>query len=202
MQSWKGVRLISNLNSASTPRELQAIDVSSFETSLTLASAHALVLLEDGLVGDPMEKTTLEAMKWKLGKGDIVSPMPVEGINGSSNTASKAPQIAIKRRFQFSSALKRMSTVSVVSGPTTQKRTFVAVKGAPETLKKMYTKLPENYESTYKWFAQRGSRVLALGYKFVDASSDSQVCLETTLHSSAWSDNRSTSDKQASARRR
>jgi cation-transporting ATPase 13A1 len=122
-----------------------------------------------------MEKTTLEAMKWGLGKGDIVSPLPAAAVNGNSNTAAKTPQIAIKRRFQFSSALKRMSTVSVVSGPSTPKRTFVAVKGAPETLKKMYTKLPENYESTYKWFAQRGSRVLALGYKFMDVSSESQV---------------------------
>lgn len=161
--------------SASTPRELQPINASSIETSLTLASAHALVLLEDGLVGDPMEKTTLEAMKWKLGKGDVVAPLPAEAVNGTGNSAVKAPQIAIKRRFQFSSALKRMSTVSVVSGASSQKRTFAAVKGAPETLKKMYTKLPEDYESTYKWFAQRGSRVLALGYKYIDVSSENQV---------------------------
>lgn len=43
------------------------------ETTLTLAAAHALVLLEDGtIVGDPMEKTTLSALDWKLSKGKLV----------------------------------------------------------------------------------------------------------------------------------
>ena len=40
------------------------------ETTLCLAAAHALVRLDDGtIVGDPMEKTTLEALDWKLSKG-------------------------------------------------------------------------------------------------------------------------------------
>ena len=40
------------------------------ETVLTLAAAHALVKLDDGtIVGDPMEKTTLDAMEWTLGNG-------------------------------------------------------------------------------------------------------------------------------------
>ena len=41
------------------------------ETVLTLAAAHALVKLDDGtIVGDPMEKTTLDAMEWTLGNGE------------------------------------------------------------------------------------------------------------------------------------
>lgn len=40
------------------------------ETTLCLAAAHALVKLDDGaIVGDPMEKTTLEALEWTFGKG-------------------------------------------------------------------------------------------------------------------------------------
>lgn len=39
-------------------------------TTLCLAAAHALVKLDYGtIVGDPMEKTTLEALDWKLGAG-------------------------------------------------------------------------------------------------------------------------------------
>ena len=44
------------------------------ETVLTLATAHALVKLDDGIiVGDPMEKTTLDAMEWTLGNGGYES---------------------------------------------------------------------------------------------------------------------------------
>ena len=41
------------------------------ETLLTLAAAHALVKLDDGtIVGDPMEKTTLDGVEWTLGNGE------------------------------------------------------------------------------------------------------------------------------------
>lgn len=39
-------------------------------TMLTLAAAHSLVLLDNGtVVGDPMEKTTLESLRWRIEKG-------------------------------------------------------------------------------------------------------------------------------------
>ncbi|EPQ28853.1 uncharacterized protein PFL1_03656 [Pseudozyma flocculosa PF-1] len=137
----------------------------SSEATLTLASAHALVLLEDGLVGDPMEKTTLEAMDWKLNKGDVLSPTDPKASNHRFT-------INVRRRFQFSSALKRMSTVSFVVDAGGSRRTLAAVKGAPETLKSMYANLPAHYDETYKGFTRRGSRVLALGYKFMDDVKD------------------------------
>lgn len=108
------------------------------------------------MVGDPMEKTTLSALDWKLTKGDNLSP--------NAKDAPHKFQINIKRRYQFSSALKRMSTISSVNDASGRKWA-VAVKGAPETLKGMYTKVPEWYDETYRWYTRRGSRVLALGYK-------------------------------------
>jgi cation-transporting ATPase 13A1 len=143
--------------SSSNPRELVAVTKTKKETTLALAAAHALVLLEDGtMVGDPMEKTTLSALDWKLTKGDNLAP--------SSKDAPHKMQINIKRRYQFSSALKRMSTISsVVDG--NGRKFAVAVKGAPETLKGMYNQVPEWYDETYRWYTRRGSRVLALGYK-------------------------------------
>lgn len=168
--------LIISACSHDKPKELVEVSATSLETTLTLASAHALVLLEDGIVGDPMEKTALESLKWKVQKGDIVAPDLEVDAKGGKTSAHKA-QIHIKRRFQFSSALKRMSTVSTVNlqQANTKKRTFVAVKGAPETLRTMYNSVPSDYESTYKWFAQRGSRVLALGYRWMDNVQESQV---------------------------
>lgn len=100
-------------------------------------------------------------------KGDQVAP-----------TAKDAPhksQIHIRRRYQFSSALKRMSTISAMSD--SQGRKWVAaVKGAPETLKGMYTEVPTWYDETYRWYTRRGSRVLALGYKEMKIQSEQVSC--------------------------
>jgi cation-transporting ATPase 13A1 len=87
--------------------------------------------------------------------------------------------INVRRRFQFSSLLKRMSTISLVrvGGKNGGERALISVKGAPETLKGMYAEVPAEYEKTYKWFAQRGSRVLALGYKWVDGMGKNEVRL-------------------------
>ena len=135
------------------------------DTTVTLASAHALVLLEDGtLVGDPMEKTTLNALDWKLSKGDNLSP------NNAKDSRHRF-QITVRRRYQFSSALKRMSTLAAVNEPSGRKW-IAAVKGAPETLKTMYTHVPEFYDETYRWYTRRGSRVLALGWKSMNVQSD------------------------------
>jgi cation-transporting ATPase 13A1 len=41
------------------------------ETTLCLAAAHTLIQLDDGtIIGDPMEKTTLEALDWTISKGE------------------------------------------------------------------------------------------------------------------------------------
>nr|XP_019003040.1 cation-transporting ATPase 13A1 [Kwoniella mangroviensis CBS 8507]OCF66501.1 cation-transporting ATPase 13A1 [Kwoniella mangroviensis CBS 8507] len=142
---------------SSDPKKLVPVTETGKNTTLTLAAAHALVLLEDGtIVGDPMEKTTLSALDWKLSKGDNISP--------NSKEAPHKHQINIRRRYQFSSALKRMSTISAISDAHGRKW-IAAVKGAPETLKGMYVSVPEYYEETYRWYTRRGSRVLALGIK-------------------------------------
>jgi hypothetical protein len=88
--------------------------------------------------------------------GDQVSPL--------SKEAPHKAQVHIRRRYQFSSALKRMSTIASVSDGSGRKW-VAAVKGAPETLKTMYSTVPAFYDETYRWYTRRGSRVLALGYK-------------------------------------
>lgn len=95
-------------------------------TTHVLATAHALVKLDEDvtnaagltgkpgktgdatIVGDPMEKTTLEALGWQLKTSDIIEP--AAGLR--SFDGKTLPSVNIRRRFQFSSALKRMSTVS------------------------------------------------------------------------------------------
>jgi cation-transporting ATPase 13A1 len=168
-----------------TPREkdgahshMTKVNEAGLETTLVLATAHALVKLDEGdIVGDPMEKATLAALGWKLGKNDILtSNKLVASTKGASFTTS-ANTVQIKRRFQFSSALKRQSSIATVTkiDPETGKKaksTFVGVKGAPETIQKMLVKVPEDYEETFKYFTRNGSRVLALAYKYLSAESE------------------------------
>ncbi|CAK9682862.1 unnamed protein product [Candida parapsilosis] len=128
-------------------------------TSYVLGSAHALVKLDDGdVVGDPMEQATLSAAHWTVGANDTVE----------REVGKKTEKIKILRRFQFSSALKRSSTISSIN--SLPGKNFVAAKGAPETIRKMIIDAPHHYEEIYKSFTRSGSRVLALAYKYLDTN--------------------------------
>jgi len=94
--------------------------------------------------------------------GDVVNP--------SSNSNHKVT-LTIRRRFQFSSALKRMSTISTLPGG----KLLASVKGAPETIKTMLATVPGDYDDIYKGFTREGSRVLALGMKEMEPLSSDKV---------------------------
>ncbi|WPK23281.1 hypothetical protein PUMCH_000516 [Australozyma saopauloensis] len=143
--------------------ELITCDKAPLATAHVLGSAHALVKLDDGdIVGDPMEQATLKAADWTVGWKDSVE----RTIH--SEEKEKTEKINILRRFQFSSSLKRSSTITSIN--TVKGKNFVAVKGAPETIKTMLTDAPAHYEECYKLFTRAGSRVLALAYKYIDSS--------------------------------
>ena len=147
--------------------QLTAVQSVGQQTTFVLATAHALVRLDEGeIVGDPMEKATLTSLGWSLGRNDTLT-----GRSGAGEI------VQIKRRFQFSSALKRQSSVALVltTDKSTGKKvrgTFVGVKGAPETIRKMLTRVPPRYEETFKYFTRNGGRVLALGYRYLSADSE------------------------------
>ena len=153
--------------------ELTSVLNAGQQTTLVLATAHALVKLDEGdIVGDPMEKATLSSLGWTLGRNDTLTskPMAKGGSMGQD-------VVQIKRRFQFSSALKRQSSVATVvtndrSNSKKVRSTFVGVKGAPETIQSMLTKVPPNYEETFKHFTRNGGRVLALGYRYLSTDAE------------------------------
>ena len=113
---------------------------------------NSLFLVRDNqIAGDPMEKTTLEFLNWKLSSSDEVT-----GNSPGKNS------YRIVHRFPFSSALKRMS---VIAKDSLNGKMFVGVKGAPEVLQNRFVKVPTWYESTFKTLAQSGARVISLGYR-------------------------------------
>ncbi|KAJ3338398.1 hypothetical protein HDU93_009563 [Gonapodya sp. JEL0774] len=139
------------------------------ETTMVLAAAHALVFVDDAVVGDPMERSTVASVGWLVGRNDVVTGQKGATLKGG---------LKILRRFQFASALKRMSSVASYDNGSGSSVYYVAVKGAPETLRGMYSNLPAGYDACYKYWARRGSRVLALGYKQVRGSDTKDLSRE------------------------
>nr|NVI71713.1 putative cation-transporting ATPase 13A1 [Cucujiformia] len=135
------------------------------ETLHVLASCHSLVQLDDGLVGDPLEKATLLAIDWNLTKSDVV--IPKRGKNYA---------LKIFNRFHFSSNLKRMSVIAGYTPPGSTETNYIsAVKGAPETLRSNFKSIPKLYDNVYLELSRRGARVLALGIKEVGKMSSQEL---------------------------
>ncbi|KAJ3818659.1 hypothetical protein F5880DRAFT_1211817 [Lentinula raphanica] len=89
----------------------------------------------------------------------------------------------IRHHFQFSSALKRMCTVSTFQGPSViggtndnTNRTLVAVKGAPKTIKEMLGVIPAQYNDIYKGYTRQESHVLALAVKEMEFMNGKKAC--------------------------
>ncbi|KAG8376204.1 hypothetical protein BUALT_Bualt09G0038800 [Buddleja alternifolia] len=114
-----------------------------------LASCHALVFVDNKLVGDPLEKAALKGIEWSYKSDEKAMPK-----KGSGNF------VQIVQRHHFASYLKRMSVVVRV-----QEEFFAFVKGAPETIQERLVDVPAWYVKTYKKYTRQGSRVLALAYK-------------------------------------
>ena len=141
------------------------VDQAPTECIQVLATCHSLVMLEDGLVGDPLEKATLTAVDWSLTKGEAVIPRK-----------GKLAGLKIFQRHHFSSALKRMSVVAGYTVPGTSETRYLAtVKGAPETLRSMLKAVPEDYDTTYLTMSRRGARVLALGHRDLGTLTNQQL---------------------------
>ncbi|KAJ4971211.1 hypothetical protein NE237_004310 [Protea cynaroides] len=114
-----------------------------------LAACHALVFVDNKMVGDPLEKAALKGIDWTYTSDEKAMPK-----RGSGHA------VQIVQRYHFASHLKRMSVVVRVN-----EEFFAFVKGAPETIQDRLTDLPFSYVITFKKYTRQGSRVLALAYK-------------------------------------
>ncbi|KAG6779409.1 hypothetical protein NC652_011416 [Populus alba x Populus x berolinensis] len=120
-------------------------------TAEILASCHALVFVDNKLVGDPLEKAALAGIDWSYKSDEKAMPK-----KGGGNA------VQIVQRHHFASHLKRMAVVV-----RTQEEFLAFVKGAPETIQDRLIDLPPSYVDTYKKYTRQGSRVLALAFKYL-----------------------------------
>lgn len=85
---------------------------------ICLAGCHSLTVLDNKLIGDPLDLRMFESTKWLLeepevgdaNKYDLLAPTVVKppDVKNESDT----PQVAILRQFPFSSNLSRMSVIT------------------------------------------------------------------------------------------
>ncbi|XP_078489666.1 endoplasmic reticulum transmembrane helix translocase [Ciona intestinalis] len=146
--------------------ELCEVTNSPVDTQKVLATCHALMNMDDELVGDPLEQAMLKAVDCTLTKGDVV--IPKKKIPGFQ-------PLKVVQRFHFSSLLKRMSViVSQEEFGSIDLIYHVTIKGAAETLKPMFSDIPSNYDLLHQSLSQRGARVLALGFRTLGKGFSSQ----------------------------
>ncbi|TDH72579.1 hypothetical protein CCR75_003885 [Bremia lactucae] len=138
------------------------------DTELVLAGCQSLVLFNGQVAGDPLELTAIQKIKWCL----------TSRTGGSERLPSVQPSYLSVRRGEiqavdilhslpFSSELKRMSTVVCVRKSDNDEKSEqrVLTKGAPEVLELIFTNKPSYYRRVYRYYASKGCRVLALGFR-------------------------------------
>uniref|UniRef100_A0A3B3ZS56 Cation-transporting P-type ATPase N-terminal domain-containing protein n=1 Tax=Periophthalmus magnuspinnatus TaxID=409849 RepID=A0A3B3ZS56_9GOBI len=138
-----------------------------------LACCHTLTLLHGNPVGDPLELKMVESTGWTLDEplgnrhttdSEFGGHRILAMMNPPSQKHTTCVQaLAIVRRFAFSSALQRMSVVTVTPG----RQSVVAfLKGSPEMVASLCKEeTPAQFTTTLSKFSKDGLRVLALGYK-------------------------------------
>ncbi|XP_053173607.1 cation-transporting ATPase 13A2 isoform X2 [Scomber japonicus] len=146
-----------------------------------LACCHTVTLLHGEPLGDPLELKMLESTGWTLlePEGDgmvldaefgghrVLAVMKPPTARGSFTSEP----VAIVQRFPFSSALQRMSVVTVGPGGRSP---LAFIKGSPEMVASLCRQdtVPAQFSSKLHNFSSEGLRVLALGYKPLDKNTD------------------------------
>ena len=122
------------------------------ETLSILLGCNSLLNINGKPVGDPIEVAMFKEVRGKLERNEI--------------TCERKTRILPIRKYQFESALKRMTVLSRVYSGIYQKTFYnrVLCKGAPETIKSLLKEVPENYDECYRKWAKEGYRILALAY--------------------------------------
>uniref|UniRef100_A0A3B4XBG7 ATPase cation transporting 13A2 n=1 Tax=Seriola lalandi dorsalis TaxID=1841481 RepID=A0A3B4XBG7_SERLL len=147
-----------------------------------LACCHTVTLLQGQPLGDPLELRMVESTGWEpegdgkvldaaFGGHKVLAVMrpPTQRLEAQGTSTSEA--VAIVQRFPFSSALQRMSVVTVAQGGHSA---LAFIKGSPEMVASLCRAetVPSQFPSKLRSFSSEGLRVLALAYKPIDRNTD------------------------------
>ena len=123
-----------------------------------------------------MEQAIVRSVGFKVEpSGEIVA-----GKKQQANQSNTVKSIRIVRRFNFSSALKRMSCIVRVTLKDGKHKFLIVAKGAPEIMQKLLepksAPAETDYESQFEAHTKDGKRVLALGYRYLGEEFSRSEC--------------------------
>lgn len=136
-------------------------------TLISMAVCHSLTIIDDKLIGDPLDQKMFASTEWILeepdvndsSKYDLLAPTVVKPKEDFQDR-----EVAILRQFSFSSSLQRMS---VVARQINGNQFELYSKGAPETILSLCdsTSIPSDFSNQLQEYTEKGYRVLGLAYR-------------------------------------
>ncbi|PSN71127.1 P-type ATPase-like protein [Corynespora cassiicola Philippines] len=153
----------------------------------TMATCHSLRLIDDELLGDPLDVKMFNFTGWTFEEGEqrsaagdddaeqklspsVARPPPGReyDIDDREDDADRKPvELGVLKSFEFVSQLRRASVVVRQFG---SKSGQIYVKGAPECMKDICRpeSFPADYEELLSFYTHKGYRVIACATKTIN----------------------------------
>ncbi|CAG8392173.1 unnamed protein product [Penicillium salamii] len=143
----------------------------------TMATCHSLRVVDDELLGDPLDVKMFQFTNWTFDEGgnhvpdqtspkfDTIAPSVAKPPIGDQQDANNPLELGVLRSFEFVSQLRRASVVVRQYGDN---GASFFVKGAPESIKDICLpgSLPSDYEDLLSYYTHKGYRVIACATKY------------------------------------
>uniref|UniRef100_A0A1Y1K7X3 Cation-transporting ATPase n=1 Tax=Photinus pyralis TaxID=7054 RepID=A0A1Y1K7X3_PHOPY len=127
-----------------------------------MATCHSLTIIEDRIMGDPLDEKMFESTGWCLEENSTTHTAMVKH-NGN--------EFEILHRFPFSSRLQRMS---VICASRNSDALQVFCKGSPEMISSLSVagSVPCDLREQLKTYTRHGYRVIAMGSRTISKDRD------------------------------
>uniref|UniRef100_A0A452HIJ8 Cation-transporting ATPase n=1 Tax=Gopherus agassizii TaxID=38772 RepID=A0A452HIJ8_9SAUR len=148
-----------------------------------MASCHSLIVLDEKIQGDPLDRKMFECTCWEKGEEgdetDLKEGTEEEQLSNLTSYLPDFPQapvdgIAILHQFPFSSGLQRMSVITQQLG---KDQYDLYMKGAPEMVTSFCRPetVPTDFVKELKVYTTQGFRVIALAHRALNMGKDVEL---------------------------
>ena len=171
----------------------------------TMATCHSLRLVDDELIGDPLDLKMFQFTAWSFeegsprtahfnGPGSHQSPPSVArpppgmeyDIDDTQDNRNPVPvELGVLRAFEFVSHLRRASVIVRQNGDP---GVSVFVKGAPEVMKDICTpsSIPADFDDLLTYYTHKGFRVIACASKYMSRLSGTELEKMDRSEAESW----------------